>query len=487
MKRKHIRALSHILALLSAGMGSLLLFRVKSPAGRLLYLPKMVASSLAPFAAVMGALGAALGLLSRSRLALIAGTAGAGMGAGYVWRVIAPHDGFERAFGPDWQRRIPPAQASRMLKRRWSWHMSGSPEPRWKRDLPFWTVSTSTPLSTGASTRLSTGASTRLSTATSIPLNTGNSDRQLLCDIWQPPADVPPSGLAFIYAHGGGWYWLDKDLGTRPCFRHLAAQGHVVMDVAYRLCPETDLYGMVGDVKRAVAWMKANADNYGVNPERVVVAGGSAGGHLGLLAAYTPNDPRLTPDELRGADLSVRAIVAYYPAVDMRATYAKVIGIQDSGWKMSQVADTVQRTAEVVARYSVHGDSEWSEEGEDSTTFRRLVDSSAQSHSYPEIMACLLGGQPDEVPEMYDLASPITHVSPTCPPTLLFQGTHDWHMPLSAARALYRKLMDADVPTVYVEFPQTDHAFDLVALPRLSPSAQAAVYDVDRFLALMVQ
>jgi acetyl esterase/lipase len=42
------------------------------------------------------------------------------------------------------------------------------------------------------------------------------------------------------------------------------------MDVAYRLCPEVDIYGMIGDVKRAVAWMKANAAIYRVNPERVV-------------------------------------------------------------------------------------------------------------------------------------------------------------------------------------------------------------------------
>jgi acetyl esterase/lipase len=469
MKGKHIKALSRILAFLSAGMGSLLLFRVRSPAGRLLYLPKMVASSLAPFSAVMGAVGAALGLLSRTRLALIAGGAGATLAARYVRRVTAPHDGFERAFGTEWERRIPPGQASRMRKRRWTWVVSRAPEPRWERDLPFWTFPASTWLSTGAS----------------AALKDGDSDRHLLCDIWQPPADVSPSGLAFVYIHGGGWYCMDKDLGTHPFFRHLASQGHVVMDVAYRLCPETDLYGMVGDVKRAIAWMKANAGDYGVNPDRVVVAGGSAGGHLALLAAYAPNDPDLTPDELRGADLSVRAVVSYYAAVDMPATYEKVTGIQNSRRRMSQIADAVQITAEVMARYCVNGSREGVNEGGGSTVFRRLVDSSAQSHSYPEIMACLLGGQPDEVPDMYDLASPITHVSPTCPPTLLFQGTHDWHMPLSAARALHRKLMDASVPVVYVEFPQTDHAFDLVALPRLSPPAQAALYDVDRFLLLM--
>ena len=63
---------------------------------------------------------------------------------------------------------------------------------------------------------------------------------------------------------------MDKDFQTRPFFRHLVAQGHTVMDVAYRLCPEVDIYGMVGDVKRAIAWMKTNASRYGVNPEKIV-------------------------------------------------------------------------------------------------------------------------------------------------------------------------------------------------------------------------
>jgi acetyl esterase/lipase len=56
---------------------------------------------------------------------------------------------------------------------------------------------------------------------------------------------------------------MDKDLGTRPLFRNLVSQGYPVMDIAYRLCPEVDIVGMAGDVKRAIAWMKANAARYG--------------------------------------------------------------------------------------------------------------------------------------------------------------------------------------------------------------------------------
>ena len=89
------------------------------------------------------------------------------------------------------------------------------------------------------------------------------------------------------------------------------------------------------------------------------------------------------------------------------------------------------------------------------------------------------------MPERYDLGSPTTHAGPNSPPTLLLQGAHDSMVPAVACRALYRKLTDAHVPVVYREYPQTEHAFDVAVLPRYSPAAQAALYEFDRFLALV--
>ena len=142
-----------------------------------------------------------------------------------------------------------------------------------------------------------------------------------MSDVWQPNATVTPSGLAFIYLHGSAWSLLDKDVGTRPFFSHLAAQGHVIMDVAYRLAPETDMMGIVNDVKRAIVWMKENALTYGVNPNTIVVGGGSAGGHLALLTAYTANNSQFTPKELEGKDISVSAVISLYGPTDLEAMY----------------------------------------------------------------------------------------------------------------------------------------------------------------------
>ena len=132
---------------------------------------------------------------------------------------------------------------------------------------------------------------------------------------------MPASGLAVVYLHGSACCVLDKDVATRPLFRHLAAQGHVIVDVAYRLFPETDVPGMVADAKRAVAWVKDHAADLEIEPDRIVLAGGSAGGHLALLAAYAHDDPALTPAELAGSDPRVCGVVSLYGQADLAAHY----------------------------------------------------------------------------------------------------------------------------------------------------------------------
>jgi acetyl esterase/lipase len=276
-------------------------------------------------------------------------------------------------------------------------------------------------------------------------------DREILCDLWRPAGDHV-SSLAFIFFHGSGWAAGDKDFGTRPFFNHLVAQGHTVMDVAYRLCPEVQLTEMVGDVKRAVAWMKENAEKYGVDPDKVVLAGGSAGGHVAMLAAYTPNDSKFTPQELKNVDLSVRGMVAYYAPVDLEAGF---IPWREANPNADLVAPPIGTRLE----------------GMEGIKFAGRMD-------------LLLGGSPEEVPEVYKMAAPMTHVNSKTPPTLLLQGTTDVLVPVEPTKALYTKLVEAGVPAVMVIFPTTEHMFDFM-FPQVSPPAQAALYDVDRFLALM--
>jgi acetyl esterase/lipase len=432
-----MKMLARFLGLLSGAISAVVLRPVNTYQG---FLVKSTATAQTPTLALLGALATALGIKHRSLVATISGAFSTVIGVSYIRRVTAPHDGFPRAFGSDWQRRLPPQSAQHMLARRLSWWLPKVPEPRWARDVAFWTIP--------------------------------DTDRQLLADLWEPPIGVEPSGTVVVYLYGGSWHFFDKDVLTRPFFRQLAAQGHVVMDVGHRSCPEVDVVGMVGDVHRAVAWIKANAAGYLVDPERIVLMGGSSGAHIALLAAYAPGHPQLTPAELHGVDTSVMAVVSYYGIPDMYSAYER--------W-MAQEAAAPERPQPATERRELGKVADFFNQ----RLFGRTL-TAAQSPPAPpvrQLLQNLLGGLPDDVPQMYDLASPIHHVNAASPPTLIFQGTHDAVVPLDAARHLYRALEAAGVTVVYVELPWTEHAFDLMYPPLANPAAKAALYDMERFLA----
>ena len=304
-----------------------------------------------------------------------------------------------------------------------------------------------------------------------LPVPDGPGERALYCDIWRPPVGVTPSGVAFIYLHGSSWYLGDKGILTRPLFRVLTGEGHVVMDVAYRMCPETDITGMIGDALRAVAWMKEHADAYGVDPGRIVLAGSSAGGHISILAAYTADRADMIPPELAGRDLSVSGVVTISAPLDMRAMLRHDPFIIDSahprpGTAYDPLTD-VDRLSPPPPGASRRERQRWQ---------------AAQSRRIMGLLRDLVGGGPDDAAERFDLASAGTHVRRGLPPTLIIQGEYDTLVPVEPARALAQQLREAGVPVDYVELPQTDHGFDL-ALPQISPPAQVSIQAILRFLA----
>ena len=290
-----IKLIIQILVVVSGGlvalMSILLFLRLRWPAPALWFL-KLYVSALSPLLALVGVLTTIIGLISGSVFISLIGIYDVLIFLIHIFRVTRPPDStsnFEQTFGSNWENQIHTRQKNYFLPRRMIIRLPTVPNPRMEQNISFATVP--------------------------------GTDRKLLCDIWQPHSTITPSGLAFIYLHGAAWYMLDKDLGTRPFFNHLAAQGHLIVDVAYRLAPETDMMGMVNDVKRAIVWIKENATTYGVNPNRIVVSGGSSGGHLALLAAYTSSNPQFTPKELERKDISVCAAISLYGPADLEPMY----------------------------------------------------------------------------------------------------------------------------------------------------------------------
>jgi acetyl esterase/lipase len=403
------------------------------PVGIFLFVEKVFALACLPFIVVAGAGLALMGRVVGSWW-LIAPAGIAALGAlAVMLRIGSVRTDLSGALGSEWRQRIGLRSRERWVSRWWTGPLPKRRDPRLSRDVPFATIP--------------------------------DSARALLCDVWQPPAGAPCSGVAVVYLHGSAYYVLDKDCGTRPLFRQWTAQGHVVVDVAYRLFPETDVVGMVGDAKRAVAWVRGHARDLGVDRDRIVLVGGSAGGHLALLAAYGHADAALTPAELAGADVRVSAVVSLYGQVGLDTLYRHT----------SQ--DEICHSDDPRPDFSAPP----------SRALTRLFGNDA-ARLRLGLMACagrcdwLVGGTPSEVPERYARVSVFRYVRPDCPPTLLVHGTHDEMAPVGAVRELEHRLEQTGVAVTAVYLPHTDHMFDLVA-PRWSPAARVAVHLLERFLA----
>ncbi len=425
MLRRFARFLSYCSALAA---GIILLHKRRGRGVIAVAVVNSFAAAVSPITFYLGLVAASLGWRQRDGRAVRWGLAAAGVAWQYIRRVTRAHDGLTRAFGPDWASRIPAGQQIRMLPQRRPWLPLPDPPVRWQRDLE---------------------------------LGLGSDSQPLLADLWQPLPAVTASGIGLIYLHGSGWNSSSKDVGTRPLFRYLAHQGHVILDVAYSLAPQTDLAGMMADVKRAVAWLKTKGAAYDVNPQRIVLMGGSAGAHLALLAAYTPNEPTWQPADIT-VDTSVCGVISYYGIPDLLS--------QDRHLRQS-MAHLPQQETPMTQRFN----QRWS----------KMAPPTGQTYVGPSrLVSNLMGGEAADMPAAYAAGSPIHHVGPHCPPTLIFQGEIDPFVCAPDAGRLYQALQEAGVPAIYVPLPQTNHAFDLIA-PRWSPAARSALYDTERFLAAL--
>jgi acetyl esterase/lipase len=292
------------------------------------------------------------------------------------------------------------------------------------------------------------------------------SSSSLLADLWQPGDETPRSGLGVVYAHGSGWRVGDKDLLTRHLFQRLTSQGHVVLDLAYTLWPDCDLPSMVSEFNQGILWLKENSAAMKINPEGIIAMGASAGGHLALLAAYASGQPEFKPSPQSG-DSSVRGVVAFYPPVDLVELYYQAKEQQEiHTTKVDQLAE------EIVARLFL---------------LPRVADREGGHNHHPMrgFFVEMMGGTPEETPETYRLLSPIQHVHPDSPPTLLLQGSDDVFYLTPGVRRLHHELHKAGAVSILAEFPHTEHGFDLV-LPSASPVARRANREVERFLSLLV-
>jgi len=226
--------------------------------------------------------------------------------------------------------------------------------------------------------------------------------RRERADLYTPRQMATNARLpAVVIIHGGGWRGGRRDAAREINIGStLARNGYVGMSIEYMLSDRTQAVWPTNlwDCKRAVRWLRKNADQLGVDPERIGVIGGSAGGHLAAMVALTRPEDGLEPPA-PDSDIStlVKCCVDMYGIADL-ATYHDVT---------------------------------------------------------------MLGKTFEDAPELYRLASPITYVRSNSPPFLILHGTADTTVKLAQSERLAERLKQMGVPHELIVIPGAPHTFNL--------------------------
>ncbi len=203
------------------------------------------------------------------------------------------------------------------------------------------------------------------------------------------PKDDQSARPALVFIHGGGWAGGNKN-DLKEAAREAAKKGYVAVSVGYRLAPKDPFPAQVEDVKCAVRWMRAHADELKLDPKRIGAIGFSAGAHLSMMLGVMDKDDGLEGEGgWQDQSSKVQAVVAYFGPTDFLGEYPPV----------SQ-----------------------------------------------DIVRQFIGGTKSEKTAEYKRASPITYVNAGDAPMLLFQGTSDILVPYEQAYFMAKALSDAKVP-----------------------------------------
>jgi acetyl esterase/lipase len=263
--------------------------------------------------------------------------------------------------------------------------------------------------------------------------------RRHLLDVYRPRTPPPTGAPVVLQIHGGGWTIGTKDTQGRPLMNRLARAGWVCVAANYRLSPRGRWPDHLVDAKLALAWIRAHIAEHGGDPTRVVVTGGSAGGHLTAMMALTQNDPRYQPG-FEGVDTSVTAAIPMYGAYDLAEIFGRFgtsMGRRLGGWMGSLVMGVTP--AKDLGPYV------------DASPIAHVTDAAGDLRRTPPSRS--LGGR---VP-----AAALRDARHSTPPFLVVHGTIDNLVPVEQARRFVAALREAGTDVTYVELVGAPHAFDV--------------------------
>jgi acetyl esterase/lipase len=251
-------------------------------------------------------------------------------------------------------------------------------------------------------------------------------DQHLKFNLARPKDAKEGDRLATVVCiHGGGFRGGDRKGWDAFC-KKLAERGYVAVTVTYRLAPKFQYPAAIHDVKAAVQFLRANADKYHVDPDRIGAVGDSAGGHLALFLGVTADVPQFQPS----ADQSS------FP----RGTGLTPVGSKPQPRPLWSFPTNVQ------AVVSFYGPSDFTR------SYGKSVDAA-------EVLPLWLGGNVEKERRKHILASPLYWITPAAPPTLLLHGTTDKYVAHEQAVWMHDRLKAAEVDSTLITFEGAGHGF----------------------------
>ncbi len=226
---------------------------------------------------------------------------------------------------------------------------------------------------------------------------------QLALNIARPSKESGPRP-AILCIHGGGFRAGKRESYDALC-KMLAQHGFVAATITYRLAPKHQFPAAVHDCKAAVRWLRANADRYKIDVNKIGVTGASAGGHLAQFLGVTANVPQFE-GEGGNADQSsrVQCVVNVYGPSDFTKSYGK----------------------------------------------------SVDAH---EVLPLWFGGNLETHYQRHILGSPLYWVTPDAAPTLCIHGTEDKYVAHEQAEWIVERLKAATVDAELLTLEGAGHGF----------------------------
>ena len=250
----------------------------------------------------------------------------------------------------------------------------------------------------------------------------------LTMDVFTPKENA--NGAAVIWVVSGGWISAHQTIAPQHAFapiNELIKRGYTVFAVVHGSQPKFTIPEILEDMHRAVRYIRHHADEYKIDPERIGITGGSAGGHLSLMqgTAGKPGNPE-AKDSVDRESSRVQAVACFFPPTDF-LNYGKP-GENGLGRGILQAFHPP-------------------------FAFEIFDPKGAVAGAYVPVT------DEKEILEIGKQISPITHVTSDDAPSLLIHGDKDRLVPYQQAEIIVEKFKEANGPTRLVTKEGADHGW----------------------------